>query len=338
MNISKKQDTHYSLAEIRVDILSSGFFSAQQWDTFIESSPQGALYALHGYASAVAADWQAAVVSKGERWLAVMPFVARQKLGLKYSLQPLFCQYWGVFFAPLEGTAYAQLSQQRKCLEALLPVLQPFRLMKHRLSPHFPDLLPFHWDQFSLHPRFTYTLDIQRRKEDLWAALAPPLRRQIKKGEKLNLQFKETDNPQALLGLIARQHAAGHDVLKGAKNGLILLQEVMNYLKTSGKGKLGIIENEEGHVLAAGLFGYFNATALYLIGSYDPEHRDTGAMSQLMWQAIGKAKEKKCQTFDFEGSMIASIEGFFRKFGTRPQTYFEISKNTLPLPLRWMEK
>lgn len=326
------------MANLTINILSHHELNPEQWDSFIKDSPQGGIYALHGYASAIAAEWQAAIVSKGDRWLAVMPFVSSHKFGLKYSLQPLFSQYWGVFFAPFEGNTYKKLSQQRKCLELLLPILKPYQLVKYRLSPKSEYLLPFHWDGFMLKPRFTYTLDITPTEEMLWSNLASPLQRQIKKGRKLHLAGEKITDSKVLFDLIAQQRAHGHDVLGGAKNGMAILEKVISYLQQTSMGELFAIKDEQGRMLAAGLFAYVNASCLYLIGTYDPTQREKGAMSQLMWQAILRARAKKCQIFDFEGSMIASIEGFFRKFGASPETYFEISKNTLPLPLRWMEK
>lgn len=325
------------MGNLEIHIFSQAELDPKQWDTFIENSPQGGIYALHGYASATAGDWQAAIVSSGEQWLAVMPFVTKQKFGLKYSLQPLFSQFWGVFFTSFDGNRYKQLSQQRKCLELLIPVLEPFQLVKYRLSPKSEYLLPFHWDDFVLKPRFTYILDISPSAEALLANLASPLKRQIKKGGKLNLRVKRVEDNETLISLIKQQQAAGHDVLEGAKNGLEILKKVISYLQESSRGELLAVIDEHGNVLAAGLFAYFNSSCLYLIGSYDPAQREKGAMSQLLWQAILNAREKNCHIFDFEGSMIASIEGFFRKFGASPETYFEISKNTLPLPLRWME-
>lgn len=326
------------LSNLELHIYSGTELHVERWDAFISASPQGAIYALHGYATVVAGDWQAAIISKGDRWLAVIPFVAKQKFGLKYSLQPLFCQYWGVFFAPDDGTAYQRLSQHRKCLEMLLPIFESFRLVKYRLSPDSEYLLPFHWNRFKLAPRFTYMLDISPSVEFLQSQLASSLKRQIKKQEKFKLKIESATDENALIDLIEKQQAAGHDILGGAKNGIPLLKKLIKYLLSTSSGELLKVSDENGNILASGFFAYFQSSCLYLIGSYDPTQREKGAMSQLMWHAILQAKGKACTIFDFEGSMIESIEGFFRKFGASPKTYFEISKNTLPLPLRWMEK
>ena len=58
-------------------------------------------------------------------------------------------------------------------------------------------------------------------------------------------------------------------------------------------------------------------TYLLAIGS-DPTTRHLGAIPFLIWSALSNHQDK---TFDFEGSMIPSIESFFRSFGGSLVTY-----------------
>ena len=57
----------------------------------------------------------------------------------------------------------------------------------------------------------------------------------------------------------------------------------------------------------------------------DPELRSSGATSLCMWEAIAHATSVTTR-FDFEGSMIESIERFFRGFGAEQTPYFHITK------------
>jgi len=327
------------LAQLTLKILSHREIDPQKWDSFVMASPQGSLYALHGYASTVAAEWQAAIVHQGGEWRAVMPFVAKQKWGLTYSFQPLCCQYWGILFAPFSERFYKQTCEERKCLELLLPVWARFRLVKYHLSPTIHDLLPFHWNAFTLKPRVSYVLELKNDKQQLWAEVASSLQRQIKKGKKYDLQYASYHDISMLFSLIEKQKTAGHDILSGAKDGEKLLKKVGAFLLENRFAKLFFIHQKENpKPLAVGLFAYFKGRCIYMIGAYDPDEKQLGAMSQLMWHTILDAQQNNCEIFDFEGSMIQGVEGFFRKFGAKPQTYFEISKNTLPLPLRWMDK
>ena len=50
------------------------------------------------------------------------------------------------------------------------------------------------------------------------------------------------------------------------------------------------------------------------------------AMSYLLWQAILYTKDTlKLNVFDFEGSMIPSIEKYFRKFGGEITPYYSLN-------------
>lgn len=61
------------------------------------------------------------------------------------------------------------------------------------------------------------------------------------------------------------------------------------------------------------------------MGGGDPDLRNSGATSLCIWEAILFASTI-VKKFDFEGSMIESIEKFFRAFGASQTPYFEIYK------------
>ena len=61
------------------------------------------------------------------------------------------------------------------------------------------------------------------------------------------------------------------------------------------------------------------------MGGADPELRNSGATSLLMWEAIQFAATVT-KKFDFEGSMIESVERFVRAFGARQIPYFQITR------------
>jgi hypothetical protein len=53
----------------------------------------------------------------------------------------------------------------------------------------------------------------------------------------------------------------------------------------------------------------------------------SGAASLLLHHALGLASSRALE-FDFAGSVIESIERFFRGFGARPVTYVRVSRST----------
>ena len=67
--------------------------------------------------------------------------------------------------------------------------------------------------------------------------------------------------------------------------------------------------------------------AYYLLGGADPALRTSGASSLLLWEALRRARDVT-DVFDFEGSMLAPVERFFRGFGAVQTPYLRVSRAT----------
>ena len=68
----------------------------------------------------------------------------------------------------------------------------------------------------------------------------------------------------------------------------------------------------------------------YLMGGIHPDFKDMGGMDIVQFESIKFALESG-RAFDFEGSMIESIEKYFRSFGAIQTPYFSISKTNSKL-------
>ena len=79
-----------------------------------------------------------------------------------------------------------------------------------------------------------------------------------------------------------------------------------------------------GRVHAAMLLVWDERRCYYLQGGGDPALRNSGAHSLLVWEAIQRAASKS-RLFDFEGSMVESVERFFRAFGARQSPYSQVA-------------
>src|SRR5262245_26720571 len=73
----------------------------------------------------------------------------------------------------------------------------------------------------------------------------------------------------------------------------------------------------------AGLLSWWNCRRPIVPNLALPLNR--WVMSLLIWEAI-QFSAKVTKRFDFEGSMVESIERFFRAFGARQVPYFSVKK------------
>jgi len=81
----------------------------------------------------------------------------------------------------------------------------------------------------------------------------------------------------------------------------------------------------QGKTVAANFLVEDSETVYYLMGGIDPEFADIGAMDLVQYESIKYALSKG-KNFDFEGSMVESIEKYFRSFGATQKAYFEVTK------------
>ena len=310
----------------------------EKWDAFIKSSPQSAIYALHGYISAIRQDWEAFIVEEKGNWIAVMPFILNKKGPFRFLPQAPLTQHWGIFFKKMEGKPYQQLSKQGKIIEAVCKEIEDVELFDFNLSPNFPYAIPFHWKGFELKTRYTYQLDLTKDKELLDANLESSHKRQIRKAQKQGMNIKWKQSFEPFESLFHKNRNAGNDLSAGDTRILPLLQKLFHYLTASDQGFIHTVYDEKNNPCASAFFAVCGMQMYYLIGAQDPAAQSSGAMTYLMWESILKGKEAGMHTFDFEGSMIAGIEQFFRKFGSKPVPYLQLYKNNLPLWAKWLHK
>ena len=83
--------------------------------------------------------------------------------------------------------------------------------------------------------------------------------------------------------------------------------------------------DSSGNIHAALFIIWDKISAYDLIGTIDPDYRVYGASSLLVRESI-RYSSKFVSKFDFEGSMIESVERSFRQFGATQVPYFQVSK------------
>jgi len=86
-----------------------------------------------------------------------------------------------------------------------------------------------------------------------------------------------------------------------------------------------LFANYQGKVIASNFLVEDSNTVYYLMGGINPEFADIGAMDLVQYESI-KYAISQGKNFDFEGSMVKSIEKYFRSFGAIQKPYFEITK------------
>lgn len=307
------------------------------WHTLLMHSPQAAIYLQPDYLDIVAPGWQAIEVWRDQSLLAVMPLHLKQKAGYTYALQPSFCQYWGIAFAAGDfGSAAKTYHHRRKVVKAVVEAIPAaIKWFLFGFAPEFDYPHPFHWAGYRLSTRYTYRLDLTEGFADVEQGFDSDLRNDIRKATRSGLVVQVRSSGEGLMELVEANAAVGKQLLTVAESKT--LEKLIAFLLSAHLGRILEVKDAEGKLLGAALLGSFARKTSYLMSAQLPGNAHRGCMGLLLSQAIASACGTD-QLFDFEGSMIEGIEGFFRGFGGHPVPYLMIEKNGLPLPIRWIRK
>jgi hypothetical protein len=267
-------------------------------------------------------DWDVAVVKRGEEPVAILPYVITKKKSFKLITPQFLSPYQGVWMKYPEGQKYAsKLGYEKEVMNELIEQLPKVASFKQNFLPAFANWMPFNWKGFNQTTRYTYIVDDISNLKQVYGDFKENIRREIKKAEK-TLVVKSTNNVDLLYQLKLKVYQENKEDYPIPIDKLIA---VYNFCKENNCGELLIAEDQDKNIHSILLYVWDNETAYYLHGVTDSAFKTTGSMSLLLWEAIQKSS-LKTKAFNFEGSMVESIERYFRGFGGKQTPYFQISK------------
>lgn len=250
-----------------------------------------------------------------------LPFVRKQRLGITALTAPALTPTLGPWVAPAEVGEAKALAREHKLIEGLIAALPPFDLFHQAFHPSVMNWLPFHWAGFAATVMYTYRLEDLSDAERIWSGFRSNIRREVRKAEKA-VTVRTDLGLHAFLDVNAKTFGRQGRRLPYTRE---LVERVDAACEEREARRIFFAVDDRDRVHAAVYIVWDAECAYYLMGGGDPELRTSGATSLLMWEAIRFCSEVT-RGFDFEGSMIPSIERFFRAFGTRQVPYLRVSK------------
>ena len=263
--------------------------------------------------------WDAVEVESDGHVVALLPYVRRVRRGIVSLVQPQLTQSLGPWIAPSVGKYSSRLQLEKDRMTALLDALPPFHVFRQSFSPAITNWLPFYWNGFRSSVRYTYRLEDLSDPERIWSEFATNARGDVRKAEK-QVEVRDDLPFETFLEL----HAATY-----ARQGMpvpvsdALLRRLDAAASEHGARTLLSAVDADEHVRAAIYVVHDSRCAYYLLSGRHLDFQRGGEPALLVWEAIKRARDTSA-VFDFEGSMIESIERFFRSFGARQVPYFRI--------------
>ena len=267
-------------------------------------------------------EWEVAIAKNGNDVVGILPYVITKKKGFNLITPQFLSPYQGVWMKYPEGQKYAsKLGFEKEVMNALIAQLPKVAAFKQNFLPQITNWIPFYWKGFEQTTRYTYIINDISDQKKIFDDFKDNIRREIRKAEK-SLTISTIEDIDIMYQLKLEVYQANDDayVIPEEK-----LKKVYNYCKTNNCGELIVAKDSDGNIHSILLYVWDNNAAYYLHGVTAINHKTSGSMSLLLWEAIKRSSEKT-KAFNFEGSMTESIERYFRAFGGEQTPYFQISK------------
>jgi hypothetical protein len=297
------------------------------WDKLVSASPQGTIFCRSWWLSAISGDVRLLGYFGDRHLIAGIPLYFEKRFGVDLCTIPPLTQTWGVMIEPLVGKEVSKASRELEILRAIASSLSEQSIFFQAFHPSFRNWLPLQWRGFKQTTRFTYVLDDLSSADAIWKGMRHQMRTEIRKAERLGLTITTCD--------IATVFRTGQELYRrrGVKQPFTLeyLRRIYAAARQHNAAECFAAQDRTGRIHAANLLVWDSKKSYYLAGARDSESFTTGAQALLIWHMIQFAATRT-RAFDFEGSVLAGVERFFRGFGAKRIPYSLIMK--FPLWLR----
>ncbi len=266
-------------------------------------------------------SWGEALVEHDGYVAARLPYGLKRRLGFTILRMPPLTQTLGPWLSAFEGKYVARLAREHDLLGALIDRLPPHHYFDQTFHHSLTNWLPFYWRGFRQTTFYTYVIEDLTDLDAVWSAARDTVRNSIRKAQS-ELVVRSDLPVEVLLGLTTKTFL--HQGLPVPYSSAVVRQLDRACAERACR-KMFFAEDAQGKVCAALFLVWDAASAYYLMGGLDRARHNAGAMSLLLWEAIRFASTVS-RSFDFEGSMIPSIEPVFRNFGAVQKPYFHVRK------------
>lgn len=273
---------------------------------------------------AVSGDaWDVVLLENDGVILASMPFVTRERFGLKVIGQPVLTPNLGPWLRVSSARNARRLGQEKNLLQALYNLLPTYAQYSQNWYCERTNWLPLYWMGYEQSTRYTYRLERLDDLNAVWEGFDTNIRTDIRKAEnKLGIQIHSEISIESFLALNKKVFSRQSMGLPYGEDVVLAIHAAATGQKAS---RLFVAVDDQGRHHAGVYIIWDSNSAYYLLGGGDPDLRNSGATSLCMWYAIQFAATVT-KKFDFEGSMIEPVERFFRGFGATQAPYSVISK------------
>lgn len=276
--------------------------------------------------------WDVLLYEKGNDILGSLVYYVKNKNTLSYITQPQLTQKSGLWIKYHDNLSHTKkLSYEKEVMYALIKQLDKLSIAYYQQSfdCSFTNWLPFYWNNFKQTTCYTYRLYDLKDEKKLLENYTKMKRKELNKALKQGFSLKfdlPVEKFYELQKLCYKKR--GQDIFYDFK----IVKNIVETVYEHKAGRILYLVDQNNNLCCADLVVMDKKCAYSLIGSTNPDYKDSGASTLLFHECI-KYFSQFVDIFDFEGSMVESIEESYKRFGSYQVPYFSLHKIMTKNPL-----
>lgn len=255
-------------------------------------------------------EWESIEIKEKDQIVARWPLVKKKQFGFRLYGMPSCTQTLGPWISCNLSNYVKALTKKKDLYEALLKQMPSGRNVDVVLDNSASYFLPFRWAGYKVEPNLSYRFSDLTDLDKIFKGIKDSRKTVIKNAAKILKVKAETD-----VDIIIEQQKKTFE-RQGRKLPISegTIRRIDEACKEHDARFILVAYDEEGNIHGASYFVYDSNICYYIMSGADPQYRNSGAGSLLIWEGIRKAAQVS-KAFDFEGSNIMDIEKNFRTFG-----------------------
>ena len=302
------------MPQLNIQYLQRHEINMTKWNSCIDASPNGLIYAYSFYLDNMATHWDGLVINDYE---AVFPLPWRKKYGFYYLYPPYLTAQLGLF-----GN---QINQELFEL-VIKGIPKKFSYWDYNLNSNNI----YSIEGYNFQQRINFVLDIHKPYSELKKNYRESTIRNIKKCKEYGCEIRK-NIPISEISEVVLENGLQTD--QNELNRFIKLYELLHKeIKAITYG----LYNTSNQLMASAAFLFSHDRAYYILVGNHPNGRTLGASHALIDHFIQDHADKKL-ILDFEGSDMRNLAFFYSSFGATEEYYPSIKRNQLPVYIRWLK-
>jgi hypothetical protein len=285
------------------------------WDNFVDESDQGSIYSKSYYLKSIGCPFDIYAV---EQHSAIIGGIVLTKNKMGICSNPLFVKYLGILYGKTNGN---KRKLRNKIDRALIDILPRNKVIIYNFHPNYFNWLNLYWKGFSQTTYYTYQINFNNNI-NFRDAYIEKVKGPIRKAKNNNLKIVDVDL-ECFCKIISKTYKSRGTKMPISSNGL---KKLMKLLIINECVYVKGISDDKGNIHSVAAIVYDENSANLILNGNDPLFKKLSGNSLLIDHMIDFSS-RRCELFDFEGSMHRRIEQFYSGYGGQLTPYYIISNN-----------